>query len=143
MNMVDKSLSDRLIGAWQLKDWRIEYPDGRTTRPFGSDAGGVLLYCADGWMSAAMWRRERTTLAADGSGADQRILCEYLGYGGRWHVQGSRILHEVTHSVNPVLIGTTQARTARFAHENLILEAAEQDGERRRLHTIEWARPAR
>jgi hypothetical protein len=139
--MDENALAERLIGAWHLRDWRTAYPDGRATRPFGSDASGLILYTADGWMNAAMWRRVRTSLSGAGSSHSvDMILREYLAYGGSWRIQGSAVVHQVTHAVNPILIGTEQIRVARFVDGDLILEAAEEQGGRSRLHTIEWCR---
>ena len=56
----DGELVRALIGAWQLVRWTIEYPpSGRVTQPFGADPEGLLVYTADGHMSAVMQRRNR------------------------------------------------------------------------------------
>jgi hypothetical protein len=145
MNM----LSPRdLIGSWVLVEWRIDYPDGRpATHPFGEDAIGLLVYGADGWMSATMSCRRRTALTAvsavkadDASRA--QAFQEYLTYGGRWHIEGGRIAHDVELSLNPALIGTRQWREAQLHDDQLLLAADEPiGGGRMRRHQIRWRRP--
>lgn len=145
--------SDDLVGTWHLARWCVEYPDGRTTHPYGDDAEGLLIYAADGWMSAAMWRRLRTPLSAPNPRdadleSSARVLTEYLGYAGRWHLSaghgsgGAAIIeHRVTSAVNPVLIGTTQLREATLRQGELSLLARERDASgAARLHRIHWTR---
>lgn len=137
-----------LIGSWLLVEWQIAYPDGRAPSwPFGQDAVGLIVYGADGWMSATMSRRRRTPLSAvsalqadDASKAS--AFQEYLTYSGRWHLDGQRIAHDVEMSLNPALLGTRQWREARFDGAQLVLVADEAIGAgRQRHHEIRWRRP--
>lgn len=139
--------SAAIIGSWQLQSWRIEYGAGRVaTFPFGPDADGLLIYAADGWMSAAMWRRRRSAWsAASARDADAnsraQAVEEFLSYGGRWYLDGSVLMHEVTFSVNPVLIGSLQRRPMQLDGEVLRLSSEETAaGGRKRQHHIEWRR---
>jgi hypothetical protein len=144
MSVRNDSLSQRLIGSWHLVKWQIEYMDGHVTLPFGDDAGGVLIYAGDGWMSAAMWRSERTALDAEvpaqaSMARRAAVLDEYLAYGGRWHVEGDTVVHRVAHAGNPALINTVQRRRAELCGAVLRLEARE-GGAKPRVHRIEWRR---
>jgi hypothetical protein len=128
---------DDLVGSWCLLHWAIDYPDGRAAAlPFGADAAGLLLYAADGWMTATMSRARRTALANDPTAA----FSEYLSYAGRWELHGADILHQVEWSMNPSLIGTRQVRHARLAEGRLELIAVEVDAAsgRQRRHRISW-----
>lgn len=137
----------QLVGAWCLVDWRIEYGRG-TSRPFGAGAGGVLVYTADGWMSATMWVGSRTPWSAASArraSIESRATAadEYLSYCGRWRLEGDTVEHLVEGALNPSLIGTRQLREARLAGDLLVLTAEETDaasGAARR-HIIEWRRP--
>ena len=40
-----KLSAKQLIGAWVLREWRIEYPQNRVRHPFGAHA--CLLYTSD------------------------------------------------------------------------------------------------
>jgi len=141
--------ADQLVGSWRLIDWRIEYGRG-ATRPFGTDAGGLLFYAADGWMSAAMWSAARTPWSAASArqaSVESRATAtdEYLAYCGRWRLAGGIVEHLVEGSLNPLLIGTRQLRQARLAGDLLVLAADESDaasGAARR-HVIEWRRAGR
>lgn len=137
-----------LIGSWTLQEWRIDYPDGRASAwPFGTDAIGLIVYGADGWMSATMSCRRRTTLsdisavkADDASRA--RAFQEYLTYSGRWHIEDGRIAHDVEMALNPALLGTRQWREAQLRDGALLLAAEEPIGSgRTRRHQISWRRP--
>jgi hypothetical protein len=137
-----------LVGSWLLVEWRIDYPDGRPSSwPFGTDAVGLIVYGADGWMTATMSRRARTALSAVSAlKADEsskaRAFQEYLTYAGRWSLEGNRIAHDVEMSMNPALIGTRQWREATFEGARLVLAAAEPIGAGLlRQHRIVWRRP--
>ena len=52
-----------ILGAWAYHAWRITYEDGRITEPFGADASGLLLYTADGFMSACIMAGDRKPFA--------------------------------------------------------------------------------
>lgn len=140
-----------IVGSWQLVEWRIEYSDGRPVSwPFGADAVGVLVYAADGWMSATMSCRERSRLSAPSAlkaddASRAKAFQEYLAYSGRWQIIGRSIAHDVLMSLNPTLAGTRQWREAELEGDILILaaqEAAPAGGAARR-HRIEWRRSIR
>lgn len=142
-------LARALVGSWLLQRWSIAYPDRRAdTLPFGADALGLLVYAADGWMSATMCRAGREGLApalAGRSAPAERAQAfdGYLAYAGRWSVQGDVVRHDVLLSMNPVLLGTPQLRRARLDGDGLLLAADETDPQgRSRRHSIEWRRAA-
>jgi hypothetical protein len=139
--------NDALLGSWTLVEWTITYPHGRTTQPFGAHPRGVLIYSADGWMSAVMMRALRspfTNCDMRRVGRDERARAfdEYLSYSGRYSYDGRVVRHDIVVSMNPLLIGTSQAREAAINAGELILaadEALEPSGETRR-HQIRWRR---
>src|SRR5690606_19166642 len=60
----DARIATALVGAWRLVSWTIEYPaSGRVTQPFGAVPEGLLMYSADGHMSAALQRPGRARLS--------------------------------------------------------------------------------
>lgn len=139
-----------LIGAWQLIGWTIEYPaTGRTTIPFGADAQGLLLYTADGCMSAAMQRAGRERLPDEVldrvSDADKaRAFAAILQYCGRWQVVGNEVYHDIEIAVNPNLLGTRQVRGVVIDGDTLTLTAHEplSDTASVRIHRVCWRRVA-
>ena len=144
----DSELARALTGAWQLVRWTIEYPSsGRVTQPFGPDPEGLLVYTADGHISAVMQRRNRPPL----SRADPHAVTDaekaaafatYLHYSGAWSVSNGNVIHDVRHAMNPNLIGTRQVRSVALDGDSLELGALEQletPGTSRR-HRILWRR---
>ena len=145
----EDGLARWLVGSWLLERWSIAYPDGRPDAlPFGADALGLLVYAADGWMSATMCRAGRESLApalAGRAAAAERVQAfdGYLAYAGRWSVQGDVVRHDVSMSMNPVLLGTPQLRRAQLDGARLLLTADENDAQgRSRRHAIAWRRAA-
>lgn len=136
---------ERLLGAWRLVRWAVHYDDGRVALPFGDDAEGLLVYAPEGWMSAGMWRRQRSPLSSGSAKqadalSKSRALDEYLSYSGTWALRGADIVHDVTSSLNPALIGTRQVRHATLEGSRLRLGADEDDARGARHHRIEWER---
>jgi len=134
------------IGAWALLEWQVESAgSGRITWPFGRDADGLLVYAESGWMSATLSQRARSAMPfASMRQADEarraRIATEYLAYTGRWSVEGETVVHSVTLSLNPGLIGTEQRRHAEVAGAELTLSASETDLGKTRIHRLRWIR---
>jgi hypothetical protein len=146
--MSDASLAAALVGAWRLLSWTIEYPaTGRVTRPFGSTPEGLLLYSADGYMSAVMQRPGRSRLSradphAVSDAEKAAAFAGYLHYAGTWHVADGRVVHDVSLAMNPNLVGTRQVRSISLAGDALELgaeEVLETPGQSRR-HRIAWRR---
>lgn len=133
------------IGAWQLIDWRIEYHDGRVTRPFGKDAHGFIIYAADGTMTASISKPARARFglanARDGTMEQKATAFDsYFHYAGRWRIEESEIVHAVTMSLNPDMTGTEQRRLATFdGLRHLTLSAKEPlENGGSRHHILQW-----
>jgi hypothetical protein len=133
------------IGTWHCVDWRIEYPDGSVTRPFGEDAHGYIIYAADGFMTASIAKAGRANFGvanARNASGDQKAQAfdSYFHYAGPWRIDGEDVVHYVTMSLNPDVTGTDQRRLAQF-HDNgeLTLSAKEwlKDGTKRH-HILQW-----
>jgi Lipocalin-like domain len=136
----------RLVGAWQLVRWYTTYEDGTVTEPLGPGAEGLLVYTADGWMSAAIMAAGRAQLSRGNPRAApvaERAAAfdGFFGYCCRWRVVGRTVEHRVTLSHNPVLFGTVQVRRIQFSGRRLTLSAEEPVAGGRRVHRLQW-RPA-
>jgi hypothetical protein len=144
----DQELSQALVGAWQLVEWHIEYPPGeRRTQPFGPAPEGLLLYTADGHMSASMQRPARRRLSRANVGAvtaeeKAGAFDACVQYAGRWRVSGTIVQHEVDVAMNPNLLGTRQVREALLRGDELELRAVEplEAPGSARVHRILWRR---
>lgn len=129
-----------LRGAWHLVDWRI-VQDGRVTHPFGPDATGMILYDA-GHMQAVIVAAGRKPLSAPvprQAPVDERAAAfdGYFHYAGSYEIQpGPRVVHRVTHALNPAFVGTEQVRNIHLDGGTLVLSATEGTRE----HAITWRR---
>jgi hypothetical protein len=151
--MTDTNQGNPLIGGWHLQHWEITYGDGRKpTLPFGADAGGIIVYAPDGWMNASISRAGRKPLSSESAKtapAEQRLAAfdSFFSYGGRYRLlrEGGLdyVIHSVTQSVNPNLVGTEQKRRMEFgADGSLTLSAADHvpGTQVTRLHRLTWKR---
>jgi Lipocalin-like domain len=135
---------ERLIGAWDLREWSEIRSDGSKSYPLGEDAIGQILYTPDGRMAAQLVRINRQKFASDDwRKADPaeaaRAFKEYFGYFGLYEVDlGSKtVIHHVKGSWFPNVEGGDQFRRFRLEGGLLVLDADTSWGKVR----IVWARP--
>lgn len=130
-----------LTGAWHLVRWEIE-AGGRVTHPFGTDATGMICYTADGHMQAVIAAAGRAALSAPvprqaPEGERAAAFDSYFHYAGTYAViDGPRVVHRVTHALNPAFVGTEQVRDIDLRGDVLTLSATEGP----RHHRITWRR---
>lgn len=136
-----------LVGGWQLQSWTIGYSHREDlSYPFGEDPEGLLIYSADGWMSAAISRRNRPRFPDQQS--PRKVSMElqaqaysaYFHYAGRFEVNGGDVIHHVTLSLNPDFPGTEQLRHVELDGDTLVLSGKDQMGEHTRFHALVWHR---
>lgn len=137
----------QFVGAWSLVEWRTEYADGRVTYPFGRGPVGMLLYSADGSMSATVSAAARPSLGhpnARDATASQKAgaFDSFFHYAGRWRIEDETIVHTVEVALNPDMVGTQQRRHARFDGAAKLTLAADEgrDMETGRRHFLDWVR---
>ncbi len=136
---------EELNGTWQLESWTIGYSDRDDfSYPYGEDPQGLLLYTADGWMSASICRKERALLPQDVSfrklphATKAEAFSSYFHYAGRYRVVDGDVIHYVTQSLNPNFPGTSQLRHAELDGQTLVLSGKDQVGEITRFHSLVW-----
>jgi hypothetical protein len=129
-----------MMGAWRLVEQIERWPDGVQTFPRGEDAHGLIVYTADGWMSAQLGR------AALRAGVDRWspdfALEDFLAYAGRFEVDSDcqRVQHHVAVSSFPPYRGATLERSVLFPETNqLQLTASRPGGAACRV--LLWQRP--
>ena len=136
-----------LLGAWRLLRWEIVYDGGRRGYPFGELAAGLLIYSADGFMSACIMTAGRPRLSAANpraaAPAERAAAYDgYFSYAGRYLTAGRRVFHEVEIALNPAMTGTVQVRSARRVGRMLELSADESlPMGACRQHRLLWQRP--
>ncbi|MGP4115167.1 lipocalin-like domain-containing protein [Streptomyces sp. 4N509B] len=125
---------DALIGVWRMVSYTQEDESGRMVAgPLGDAPDGLLIYTADGHVSVSM--------APTGSAATQE---SYMGYAGRWHLNGDEVIHEVLVSAHPPMVGTKQSRTPLLSEDGTLLTlrgaAVLPVGGRRPRRELNWRR---
>jgi Lipocalin-like domain len=140
---------DDLLGAWKLESWTIGYSDRDDfSYPYGEEPQGLLVYTADGWMSASISRPDRQLLPEGVSPrkAGAEVLSEayqsYFHYAGPYEVDGGDVIHYVSQSLNPNFVGSRQLRHAELDGQTLVLSGKDTAGEVTRFHSLVWHRVA-
>ncbi len=119
--MMDKAA---IVGAWRLESFRGRSASGQTRLGLGDGADGLLIYTADGYMSAVISGRERPPFkSADYRGGTpeetQAALKTYLSYCGRYILSGDTVTHLVEMSMFPNWVGSEQRRSVKL-HDGLL-----------------------
>jgi Lipocalin-like domain len=129
--MVDRvsELGEALLGGWLLESFvsRDESTD-ELRHPFGENPTGLILYTADGHMSAQL------TPGPEG---------EFISYGGRFDVDESAatVCHRVLVSTMPELLTQPQFRHAKIDGDRLTLSTNQTSAEGGVTHsTLVWRR---
>jgi hypothetical protein len=108
-------LEHPLIGTWHLRRWTAIGDDGSESSPMGDSPEGLLVYSGDGRMMALMARADRSRINSDdltgGTEAERAAaFASFIGYGGRFEVDGNVVTHHVEMSQFPNWVGTVQRR---------------------------------
>lgn len=116
-------IRDQLVGAWELLSF-VSTPTDSTKEeeevkyPLGKNPKGILIYTADGYMSAHLQALE----SAEESDAHSN---RYLGYTGPFHLDQTGtetvLQHHVSLSSFPARLGDIQRRVARLDGDILVL----------------------
>lgn len=117
-----------LIGAWTLEGSFVEAADGTRTPTWGDDARGLIMYTADGYMTAITRRGDRT-LPADASADDKADAFDsYLNYAGRWTLSGNVVTHHIEHALDPGWVGSARDRTIDHQGDRMVFSGLAGDG---------------
>ncbi|MCV7409575.1 hypothetical protein AWC05_25080 [Mycobacterium florentinum] len=123
------TLRDAVLGAWELVSFVAHNETtGEDRQPLGTTPRGLILYTADGHMSAQL-------AESDMSG--------YVAYGGRFSVdeETATLHHEVSVSMMPELLAKPQFRQVRVEGDLLTLSATRTDETGVTTHsTLVWRR---
>ncbi len=137
------SLASALIGTWRLERWEIVYDDGRPPEcPLGEDAEGLLIYTADGFVSASLARARRAPFDESDDGAKARAFEGYFGYCGRYAVRDGAVIHRIAIAPNPALAGVETLRHVSIDGDRLTLSGPDFAAASPRSHRIVWRRAA-
>ena len=136
------SNTQRLIGVWRLVSFEVHAPGQPVRRPFGPDAVGILIYTANGTMAGQLMRPGRTSFASSTitRGSDAELVeaaTGYVAYAGTYTATEHAVIHHVTMSLFPNLVGTDQHRDVVFDGEFLELRTPPEVG---RVMILRWQR---
>ena len=130
-----------LLGAWTLASWSLVYEDGRPQEyPLGADARGLIMYTADGHVSATLMRAVRPQLAPGSTVDRAQAYDESFAYAGRFEVKCGAVYHTIQIATNPALIGITSTRHIELSAPSLVLSGPDFTSEYARTQRIAWVR---
>jgi hypothetical protein len=121
------SARQRLIGVWRLL--RIEVlVSGDVVYPYGEHPVGRLTYDEAGRTSAQVMRPGRKSSVTDparvslASEVELRQIADgYVGYYGRFTLDGKTLIHHIEACTLPAWVGTDQKRQYEFIGSQLAL----------------------
>ena len=122
---------EKFVGTWHLVSSEFRRADGEVTYPLGQDVVGLLIYTADGYMSANLMQTDRPTFASGDRtlGTPAEIKAAFDGcfsYFGTYTVddEAGTVTHHVKGSIWPNNHGKNQVRLFTFAGKRLTLSAS-------------------
>jgi Lipocalin-like domain len=142
-------LRTEVLGAWELVSYTAQDTHGGPiTYPLGPDALGLIMYTADGYMSAQIMRPDRPAYdrpETDGGTPEQAeaAAAGYLAYSGPFTVdENTGVLHHHPWvSLLPNWLNLTQLRHSKLDGDHLTLSAVTEapDGVET-ISTLVWKR---
>ena len=106
---------EKLVGTWRLKAASATADDGgMDDSPFGTGPVGLLVYSAEGTVTALISHGGRSRLSADriASSAEERAnaFATFFAYGGRYTTAGDTVIHHVQVASFENWVGTDLVR---------------------------------
>jgi hypothetical protein len=146
MSACERRGSESFLGSWGLVSYEQVLSSGEVLRPFGVSPSGMILYLANGYMSAHLSVNNPARFASDDSfqaTAEEAAKAwqAYFGYWGTFKVDAEKavVVHRVEGSSFSNWIGTEQVRHFRFdGADRLIRETPSSSG----LFKAIWQRKA-
>jgi hypothetical protein len=142
-------VASAIIGAWTLRHYVDIAAGVPVFQPFGLQPEGLLIYTADGYMSALLMASGRQRFS--GNGLREGSPYEYveagktfIGYSGTYEVDEARSV--VTHTPHvafaPNMVGNAQERAVKIDDDFLILTTRHphDDGSAQTESRLEWLR---
>ncbi len=123
-------IAARLIGTWRLKSYFEVTPGCAVFHPFGPHPEGLLMYTAEGYVSAQLMAPGRPVLSGVGltratPGEFTAAGAGFIGYSGTYVVDEARAV--VTHfpvvAFAPNMVGSPQERALELRGDVLVLVA--------------------
>lgn len=138
--------TERLVGAWRLAAYHDVDEDGVTSEgPLGPDPEGLLLYEPGGFMAVSMMRTSSGPSGPSGGPSGPSDQYEtFMGYAGRWRLDGDRVVHRAEVSAHAFQLGIDQVREVVLATTDegdvLTLYGNRPAGDRPQRRMLRWRR---
>lgn len=104
---------EEFVGSWRLAGFKLVDDAGAVTEPWLEGSDGMLIYTADGYMSAMI-------AVVDQVGAASK----HVAYCGPFQVEDDKVIHHVVMSSVPQLVGQPQSRFTEFDGTILTLSSS-------------------
>lgn len=133
-------------GTWRLLDWTVTDENGRVTHPMGEAPVGVICYTPAVFVHVHIMRGDRVPHeSADSMGGteaeDSRSAKSHISYSGRWHLEGDKVIHDVTICSFPNWAPSRQERLWRLDGDHLELSTEPMVWAGRTIrHRLNWER---
>jgi len=124
----ESAVKTQFVGTWVLMSFEFRLSDGTATYPLGKDVAGLIMYDANGHVSAQLMRKDRPNFA---SGDQQKGTAEeikaafegYVAYFGDYVIDEDEkaVIHRPTGAMFPNWIGQDQKRFYEFSGDQLTL----------------------
>ena len=119
---------EQFIGTWKLVSIEHRRSDGQLTYPYGRNAVGIVMYDANGHMSAQIMRPDHPAFAScdifKGTPMETKSTVEgFVAYYGTYEVnhEEGTVTHHVEGSSFPNWVGLAQRRFFEFSGNRLTL----------------------
>jgi hypothetical protein len=136
-----------LVGTWQLLSYFDVDEAGNTgSAPLGLAPKGLLIYGDNDYVSVSMMRTDQDILTRSHSGEDvssdltspPEIV--FMGYTGKWRLDGQRVIHEVKVSSDPSMVDEELIREWSIDGDRLTIYGTIPIGDRIQRRALNWQR---
>jgi hypothetical protein len=141
-------MSHKLHGIWRLVSFEEQRPDGSWGPALGEGNHGYISYWPGGVMQVVIAAGDRPRLSGPWADIDPSLKGECLdklvAYGGRYRVEGDRVIHQVDTCWIPNWEGRELVRAMSFPRPGQLLLATVPDpaGRARAAQVVRWERVA-
>jgi hypothetical protein len=122
--------ADKLVGTWKLVSAKITTDKGEVRDSWGPNPQGLLMYTADGRMSAILTLGDRQPLSVSdfiSAPAPERAqaFASMAAYAGRYTLTGGKVVHHVEVASMPNDVGASMERViVHLDTDRLVLRVA-------------------
>lgn len=142
------TIRDRIVGAWELIEYSMTSTEGDIHYSLGPDAQGLILYTADGFMSAQLMTPNRPRFRSSSlHGGDPDELSAaaagYVAYSGPYRIDESErvVYHGMSVSLFPNWVGEEGPRRVEFEDDRMTLKGRQQFFDNRTWNpVVRWRR---